>query len=513
MKSFKSHQEPVPIENINVKGSLLLDLSDNIQFIKDTLGESSDLVIREFNAGEEGKIKVGVFYTDGLVDKNAVQEYIIKILMLDIRKVSLDPSAISGKKIVEVLKEFALPNGEIDEIIDFKNLFNNLLSGDTIILIDGYAMGYHVNTKGWKDRGVQEPSSQSVVRGPKDGFSETLQTNTALLRRRIKDTNLWIETKSIGRRTKTNVAIAYIKDIANDKIVEEVRSRLEQIDIDGILESGNIEELIQDKAYTPFPTIYNAERPDAIAAGLLAGQVAILVDGTPFVLLVPALFFHFMQNPEDFYQRFDISTMIRIIRYLSLLITLLTPSVYIAITTFHQEMLPAPLLISFAAQREGVPLPTFLEALFTEIVFEILREAGIRMPRAIGQAVSFVGALVLGQAAVNANIISPVVVIVVSLTAISSFATPAYNMSASIRILRFAFIFLGTTLGLYGVSIGLIALVLHLCSIRSFGVPYMAPMAPFNRKDQKDIILRFPLGKIMTRHGLISENSIRQNKS
>ncbi len=496
-----------------MKGCLQINLEDNIQFINKTLGESTDIVIREFNAGEEGEIKVGVLYTDGLVDKSVIQDFIIKILMLDTRKVSLDASAISGKNILELLKTFALPNGEIDEIIDFKDLFDHLLSGDTIILIDGYSGGYGVNTKGWKDRGVQEPTSQSVVRGPKDGFSETLQTNTALLRRRIKDTNLWIETKQIGRRTKTNVAIAYIKDIAHDKIVEEVRTRLDLIDIDGILESGNIEELIQDKTYTPFPTVLNSERPDTIAAGLLEGQVAILVDGTPFVLLVPALFFHFMQNPEDYYQRFDISTLIRIIRYIALFITLLTPSIYIAITTFHREMLPTSLLISFAAQREGVPLPTYLEALLMEIIFEILREAGIRMPRAIGPAVSFVGALVLGQAAVEANIISPVVVIVVSLTAISSFATPVYSMSSAIRILRFAFIFLGTTLGAYGISIGLIALVVHMCSLHSFGVPYMAPMAPFNLMDQKNTILRFPLGKIMTRHRLMSKNNIRQNKS
>ena len=230
----------------------------------------------------------------------------------------------------------------------------------------------------------------------------------------------------------------FIKGIVNDKVVEEVRKRLDRIDIDGILESGYIEELIQDETYTPFPTVYNTERPDVIAAGLLEGRIAILVDGTPFVLLVPALFTQYFQSAEDYYQRSDFG-LLRMLRYLALFIALLGPSLYIAITTFHQEMLPTALLISLAAQREGVPFPAFIEALMMEVTFEILREAGVRMPRAVGQAVSIVGALVIGQAAVEAGIVSAAMVIVVSITAIANFSFPSFNMAISIRILRFVF--------------------------------------------------------------------------
>jgi spore germination protein KA len=290
-----------------------------------------------------------------------------------------------------------------------------------------------------------------------------------------------------------------------------VRRRLDRIQIDGILESGYIEEFIQDRTYTPFPTVYNSERPDVIAAGLLEGKVAILVDGTPFVLMVPALFIHFFQSPEDYAQRFDISTLIRLLRYVSFFITLFAPSLYIAVTTFHQEMLPTNLLINLAAQREGVPFPAFIEALLMEITYEILREAGIRMPRTVGQAVSIVGTLVIGQAAVQAGIISAVMVIIVSITAISSYVMPSGSMSISVRMLRFPFMGLAASLGIFGIFAGVFGLLFHLCKLRSFGVPYMTPLAPFITQDQKDTLFRYPWPRMKTRPTLIGDkNKIRQ---
>ena len=302
----------------------------------------------------------------------------------------------------------------------------------------------------------------------------------------------------------------YIKDIANNKVVEEVRKRLDRINIDSILESAYIEELIQDETYTPFPTIYHTERPDIVSANLLEGRVAILVDGTPFVLLVPALFIQFLHAPDDYYNRADITTLIRILRFIGFSIALLGPSIYIAITTFHQEMLPTPLLIGLAAQREGVPFPAFIEALMMEITFEILRESGLRLPKAIGQAVSVVGTLVIGTAAVDAGIVSAAMVIVVSITAISSFIVSSYNMSISIRMLRFPFMALAASFGLFGIIVGLIALTLHLCSIRSFGVPYMSPFAPYIQEGQKDAIFRFPRWALSSRPHLISQNNIKR---
>ncbi len=497
MKKKKANIKEKPESNLAT--NLSVNLRENIEKVKKTLGGSTDIVIREIVAGTDGTISLAVIYTEGLADKNFIQDFIIKPLMLTIRETEISDQGAEDLDTKSILKNFALANGEINEIGDFDVLFQHILSGDTVILLEGYTKGFSIGSKGWEDRGINEPSSQTVIRGPKDGFSETLRTNTALVRRKIKDPNLWIETKPIGKKTRTDVALIYLNGVADDKIVEEVRQRLNKIDIDAILESGYIEELIQDKAYSPFPTIFNTERPDTLAAGILEGRIALIIDGTPFALLVPAVFVQFFQSSEDYYQRFDVSFLIRLMRFLSFFLALITPSAYIAVTTFHQEMLPTQLLISLAAQREGTPFPALIEALLMELTFEILREAGVRMPRAIGSAISIVGALVLGQAAVEAGIVSSAMIIVVSLTAISNFVMPAINMAISVRMLRFPLMFLAATFGLFGMIIGLIAIVLHLCSLRSFGVPYMSPMAPFKLKDQKDVIFRTPMSRMFTR--------------
>lgn len=382
-----------------------------------------------------------------------------------------------------------------------------------MLFLEGYQTCIVASTRGWRDRAVSEPQSQTVVRGPRDSFTETLRTNTALIRRRIKSPKLWIESQQIGEFTKTDIALVYIDGIADEQVIQEVKERLSKIDIDGILESGYIEELIQDEDYTPFPTMHNTERPDSVAAGLLEGRIAILVDGTPFVLMVPALFIQFFQAAEDYYQRADISTLIRLMRYMAFFLALLTPSAYIALTTFHQEMLPFALLISIAAQREGVPFPAIIEAFIMEITFEILREAGVRLPRAVGSAISIVGALVLGEAAVQAGLVSPAMVIVVSITAISNFVSPVYDMAIAVRMLRFILMVLAATFGLFGIILGLILMILHLCSLRSFGVPYMTPMAPFVKRDQKDVLIRRSIKKMKTRPKLINEKNISRQKT
>ncbi|MFE4707538.1 spore germination protein [Peribacillus simplex] len=511
-KTKNHNQNPVQAENRskdsknNETKLISSDLQYNLDHIKKTLGNSSDLVIRDFQAGKNGEIKLGIVYTDGLTDSTSIQDFILDTLMVEIRNSDLNVAVFNPSDCFEMIKSHTLPIGGIGEITDFQKLFNHVLSGDTMLLMDGTPKGIALGSRDWVDRGVQEPSSQTVVRGPKDGFTETLRTNTALIRRRIKDPNLWLESKQIGEKTQTDVAIMYLKGVANDKTVSELQSRLNRIKIDAILESGYIEELIQDEVYTPFPTVYNTERPDAVAAALLEGRIAIFVDGTPFVLIVPALMVHFFQSSEDYYQRADIATLIRILRYLSFFLALLTPSLYIAVSTFHQEMLPTPLLISLASQREGVPFPAFVEAMMMEVVFEILREAGVRMPRAIGSSISIVGALVIGQAAVEAGFVSATMVIIVSLTAICSFVFPANSMASAFRMLRFLFMILAATFGLYGIILGLIVMVLHLNSLRSFGLPYLAPNAPFILQDQKDNIIRLPHWSLLKRPRLISKN-------
>ncbi|CAG7646890.1 spore germination protein [Paenibacillus allorhizosphaerae] len=485
-----------------VKQTLAASLRDNFEHIQGTFGGSTDVVMQEMTINDTHPHTIGVIYIHGMVSPQAVQN-----LILD--SIPSDPGPFS----LQTLKNAMTALGKVQEITDLPSLCRAILSGSTVILPDGWALGLAANTQGGEHRSVEEPSSQSVVRGPREGFTEQINTNTALIRRKIKDPNLWLETMTIGRITQTEVALMYINGIVNDKLVEEARIRLGRIDIDGILESGNIEELIQDETYTPFPTLYNSERPDVIASGLMEGRIAILVDGTPFVLMAPALFTQFYQSAEDYYQRADFATLLRILRYVCFFISLLAPALYIAITTFHQELLPSSLLFSLAAQREGIPFPAFVEALLMETTFEILREAGVRLPKTVGQAVSIVGALVIGQAAVEAGLVSPAMVIVVAITAISNFVIPSFNMGISIRILRFLLMLFGATFGLFGITVGLIGIVQHLCSIRSFGVPYMSPMAPFISEDQKDTIIRLPQWGLLTRPRFISQKNIyRQNK-
>lgn len=490
------------------------DLQSNLQTIMLSFGKSPDVIIREFAFMQKDGPKIAVIYMEGLADTKSVNHFILEPLMSGNRDAEFDLMDGSGADVVEKLKQFILPVGGIENVKDIQSLFTAILSGKTTVLVDGYDRGVLVGLKGWQERAIEEPTSQSVIRGPKDGFSESISTNIALVRRRILDSKLWLESLRIGRVTKTNVSFMYLHGSANEEVVREVQTRLKRIRIDGILESGYIEELIQDKTYTPFPTIFNSERPDVIAAGLLEGRVAIFVDGTPFGLLVPAIFPQFFQAAEDYYQRSDISTLLRIIRYISFFIALLGPSLYIAVTTYHHEMIPSPLLISLTAQREGVPFPAFVEALMMEVTFELLREAGVRLPRAVGQAVSIVGALVIGQAAVEAGVVSAVMVIVVSITAIASFVIPAYNMGIAVRILRFGFIGLAASFGLYGIIIGAFLVVQHLCKLRSFGVPYMSPYSPVTLADHKDVIFRAPWRRMLTRPWSMSRsNPDRQDSS
>ncbi|MEB3751522.1 spore germination protein [Geobacillus sp. FSL W8-0032] len=483
------------------------ELAVNIDIIRRATGESSDIVIRRFSLGQETQMKAAIVFVDGLVDEKNVYEF----LLLPLLTASF-PLPLEEKERIQWIEKKLAAVGGIEQVSDWKRLFFNLFSGATILLLDGAALAISASTKGGQYRSIEEPQTQIAIRGPREGFTESLRTNTALIRRRIKNPNLWLETMQIGTVTQTDVAIMYVKGIANDDIVTEVKKRLARIDIDGVLESGYIEQLIEDQTFTTFPTVYHTERPDVVAANLLEGRVAILVEGTPFVLVAPALFIQFFQVGEDYYARFDIATALRFLRVLIFFISLVAPAIYIAATTFHQEMIPTQLVIAIAAQRESVPFPAFVEALAMEVTFEVLREAGVRLPRAVGQAVSIVGALVIGQAAVEAGFVSSAMVIVVSVTAIASFATPSFAIAISARLIRFGLMFLAAILGFYGIMMGLLIMVIHLCSLRSFGVPYMSPLAPLIPSNTGDTLFRVPTWMFRERPRLINQkNIVRQS--
>lgn len=505
MKFFKKTAQ----KTAQSQPQLSKSLQANVDQIRAMFGPSDDIITRHFNVGEKGQFKVALLYTEGLTMNIGIQS-LMETLMLESNYGKLNPR--STEHFFELMKDRILNVSEISEASEFEPIYRAMLSGDVILFLDGMATAILIGLRLWVSRGVQEPQKEIVVRGPHQAFSESLVVNTALIRRIIKSPHLWMETFRIGRYSQTETTIMYISGIADETIVNEVRRRIKLIDIDYILESSNIEELIQDSSVSPFPTVFNTERPDVIAAELMEGKVAILIDGTPYVLSVPAMFVTFLHAAEDFYQRADISTLLRLIRFLAIGISVFLPSIYVAIITFHQEMLPTLLLISIAAQREGVPFPAFVEAVIMELMFEILREAGIRMPKQVGPAISIVGTLVLGTAAVEAGIVSAAMIIVVATTAIASFVFPANNMAISFRLLRFPIMALAAAFGFFGIIIGIIILTLHLCSLRSFGVPYMAPLAPFYLEDQKDTIFRLPLWMQRKRPTLLAQANLRRQQ-
>lgn len=481
------------------------ELRVNLEGIRRELGNSSDLTIRML-PDSSGRDLAAVVYISGIVNSDAINQMVLDPIQSRIQELA-GHSRIPVPDLQSMLTSETVRIGNVKEIGGLGALIDAMLSGSTIVLLEGSSLAFAAATRGGEKRSVDEPSSQTVTRGPKESFTEDVQTNVSLIRRRIKSPLVRVESLKIGRHTQTDVNLVYMKGIADEKVVREIRLRLSRIDVDGILESGYVEEFIQDEAWTPFPTIQNSERPDAVAAGILEGQIAIIVDGTPFVLYAPVTFVKFFQSSEDYYQRYDIATFLRILRLVSFFVSMLLPSMYIAITTFHQEMLPTPLLISLAAQREGMPFPAILEALLMEITFEVLREAGVRMPRVIGPAISIVGALVLGQAAVQAGLVSAAMIIVVSFTAIANFVIPALNMAIAARLIRFVMMILAGTLGLFGIMAGMMILFIHLVGLRSFGVPYMTPFTPIVWSNMKDVFVRVPWWAMKKRPMTISPNN------
>lgn len=475
-------------------------LSANMEIVKQRTGNSPDIIIRTLKISKNPEMKTTIVYVQGLIDNPSVTDFLIESMMKNPHL----SEKILPQEALEVISEDVVSLGGVANVNDWEKLFLALLSGDSIIFVDGIGTALVASTKGGERRSIQEPSTHLTVRGSREGFTESIETNISMLRRIINTPDLWIESMKIGTVTKTDVSIMYINGIVKKGIVTEVKKRLKRINIDSILESGYIEQLIEDQVMTPFPTMNHTERPDMVAGNLLEGRVAIFVNGTPFVLVAPALFVQFFQSVEDYYNRFDIASATRFLRIIVFIISIVGPALYVAATTFHQEMIPTKLLVIVAAQRETVPLPAVIEALLMEITFEILREASLRMPKAVGGTMSIVGALVIGQAAVQAGIVSPAMVIIVSITAIASFATPSYSIAISARLVRFAFIICAGVLGLYGMILAFIILIVHLCSLRSFGVPYMSPLAPLNPQGLGDTFFRRPMWAFKERPKLIS---------
>lgn len=458
------------------------DLTENRNRLEELFRSCGDIVYLKGSLG--GKVPGLFVYFDGLTDEARLNE---------IRQtVGRIPDGADLHAHLDEWIGSETARLRSNKIGTFEELVEETTIGNAVLLVEGLRVGYVFSLSEWRKRSIEDPVAESVIRGPREGFTEALIDNMAMMRRRIRSSDLKMIGVEIGSYTKSRVTVAYIEGLAAPDLLAEVRKRLASIEVDGILESGNIEEWIEDEPRSPFPQLMATERPDTAAASLLEGRVVILTDGTPFALIAPISLFSLMQSPEDYYQRYMISTAIRWLRYLFFTIALLAPSAYIAILTYHQEMIPSSLLLSIAKSREEIPFPALVEAIIMETMFEALREAGVRLPKQVGAAVSIVGALVIGQAATSAGLVSSPMVMVVAITGIASFMIPHYTVGISIRLLRFPIMLLAGFMGLLGLLMGLIALVIHLCSLRSFGLPYLSPIAPMMVGEWKDVLDRPP---------------------
>lgn len=470
------------VQNPDLQNTLEKNFDNNVEMIRSIYNHCSDVVYRLFHITPN--LKAMIIYIDGISDTALIDEHVL----MPFRRVQGD----EPKSLVEFI-ENNVSVSQMDQVNLLTDCIESISTGKPILLIEGENFAYSLGLTKFESRGIEEPQAEKVIRGPREGFVESLQVNTSMLRRIIKSPALKIKSMKIGEYSRTSVAIAYIEGVASPQIIEEVETRLKKINLDAILESNYIEEMIEDNPYSPFPQILSTERPDVASSNLLEGRVVIMTDGTPFVLIVPVSFFSMIQAPDDYYERYIVGTIIRWVRYASLIVTLLLPSFYVAVTTFHQEMIPSRLLISISAARENVPFPALVEAIIMELMLEALREAGVRLPNQVGSAVSIVGALIIGQASVQAGLVSAPMVIVVAVTGVASFIIPRYFVGYSIRFLRFPLILLAGTLGLMGIILGILIVITHLCSLKSFGMPYLEPIAPFRKKQIKDVLWRSPL--------------------
>ncbi|AIU83180.1 spore germination protein [Bacillus velezensis] len=369
----------------------------------------------------------------------------------------------------------------------------SILRGKCAVFINGLDSVYILSTGKREKRSVNEPTSEKVVRGPKVAFIEDSDTNVAMIRQRTNHPKLKTKKVPIGENKLKYATVMYIDDEADPSVVSDVVKRLSEVKMDDIQDSGTLEELIEDNKYSPFPQIQNTERPDKVSSALFNGRVAILVDNSPFALVVPASLGILMQSPDDYYERWISASLIRALRFTSIFITLFFSSIYIALVSFHQGLLPTTLAVTIAANRENVPFPPIIEAMVMEITIELLREAGLRLPSPLGQTIGLVGGVVIGQAAVEANIVSSIMVIVVSIVALASFTVPQYGMGLSFRVLRFISMFTAAAFGLYGMILFMLAIYTHLSRQRSFGSPYFSPNGFFSLKNANDSILRLPI--------------------
>ncbi|MGN0358094.1 MAG: spore germination protein [Blautia sp.] len=445
-------------------------IEENETYIRETLKDCDDIIIRPMILGQEKKIHCLVVYVEVAVSNMMLEDSVIGKLINHMWEMPRD-------EILEFVQDNGLGISDVKTLNTMQEALGCVFAGNAVFFLDGYPHAVKVSSQGYPKLDIQEASREKVLRGSRESFTDALKTNSALVRKRIRDPELKVKEKKLGRRSQTMVQILYMEGIVRKELLDELDRRLEGFEIDGVLDSGIVEQLTGDNWISPFPQFQTTERPDKCAMEVLNGRILLLVDHSPEGLLLPAAFNDFLQVSEDQYQNFEMATFLRMIRYLATAFAMLFSGVYLAVTNFHTQVLPSNLILSFAEARKGVPFPGILEIFFMEVAFESIREAGVRAPGPLGGTIGIVGGLIIGQAAVSANLVSPIVVVIVAITALATLAIPNEEFSAPFRLLKFGFILLGGTMGMFGILLGLYLILGHLAGLKSFGIPYLVPFA------------------------------------
>ena len=477
---------------------LLYDnVADNLEFISKMLGDSFDLIAREIiykNSHQD--IKTGIVVMEGLSDSLFVNQVILDNLG---ERFSILEDKIKKAEMIEIFEKSLLQLSNVRVENTFGRLINHILNGDTVLLIDGLIEFLAISSKGFKERAIEEPKNNVSVKGSKESFTESMATNVSIIRRRIRNPNLRIKVVIIGSKTNCNIAIVYMNGLLDEKVLSTLYKRLNSKEIESIVDSSYLKNFLKEEQKSVLPLIYDTERPDSVVGNLYEGRFAIIVDGSPYALIAPVTFSNFLTSVEDYYNKSFVGSALRVLRYIAVLISLSLPGLYMCTISFHSELLPINMVYSITGQRANVPIPAALEMILTIFAFDLLTEAGTRMPRAVGTALSFVGAIVIGQAAVEANLISSMMLIVVAINGIGTLLIPDYDMSQTTKFLRYLILFASLIFGLFGFAIASCILLLHMISLRSFGKPYLQPFAPLVKEGLLDTIFRAPLGKLLNR--------------
>ena len=466
-----------------------VSLRENEAYIRKRCENCGDIVIRPMRLGKERKADCLMVYLEVATANMMLEDSALGKMINHFWE-------IPPEQIREFVKNNSLGIASAGKLSTMQEVFAALLAGNAVFFLDGFDQAMKISSSGYPGMGVSETETEKVLRGSKEGFSDSVKINSALVRKRLRDTRMKVEEHYMGVRSNTLIHMLFMEDLVREELLDEIRERMEAFQVDGILDSGMLEQLTEDSWISPFPQYQTTERPDRAAQEILNGKVVLLCDNSPFALIFPGTFSGFMESSEDWYNRFEMASFLRIMRYLAMLAATLLPGLYLAVIRFHTQVLPANLILSFAQAREGVPFSSVVELVFLELSFELIREAGVRIPGTLGNAIGIVGGLIIGQAAVEANLVSPVVVIIVALTALGSLAIPNEEFASAFRLLKYGFLFLGGYLGIFGIVLGLYLTAAHLAGLLSFGVPYLVPFVEKNgQAETGGRILRQPFRK------------------